>query len=167
MNFDFVESMLAADLMEDGAFCHWTNPATGEPAYLPGALKADGTMDESKAVGAYVRSTSSKVYAAFEERVLRRSVGSNRKARSEAQRQEIILAQMKNEAPERFAVLIARFQNTSLKAPGVWTPTEDEKKAIAADPHNKAIVEQNFAFAADPANYGMAEETAGNADADA
>lgn len=159
--FDFVESLLADDLLEQGAFCHWLNPATGEPLYLPGDAMADGTPNPELAVGAYVRSTSSVAYEEFEKRSTRSNVSLNRKARSEAQRQEIILAQIDKETPQKFAVLVTRFKNTSIGNPGEWVPTEAEKLEIARTPKNKAIVLQTLAFSEDTANY----PAAGNADA--
>lgn len=150
--FDFISSLLSDQLIEDGAFCHFNSPADGEPLYLPGAKRDDGTMDESKAVGAFVRSTSSKAYDAHIDAVTRKAVSGNRKAKTDAQKQELVLKQLKEEAPQGFAVLVARFQNTSL-AGGVWSPSIEEKLALASDPQNKWMVDRVNEFAGNTENY--------------
>lgn len=159
--FDFVTSLLSNNLIEDGAFCHFNSPADGEPLYLPGAKREDGSMDASKAVGAYVRSTASKAYDAHIDAVTRRAVSGNRKAKTEAQKQDLVLKQLKEESPTSFAVLIARFQNTST-AGGVWAPVFEEKLTLAADPTNRWMVDFCLKFAENTENY---PAEAGNADA--
>lgn len=152
-DFDFVESLIGADLMEEGAFCQFLHPQTGEPLYLPNSKRADGTYDPDKAVGVYVRSTASRAFAQWQDELLRRAVGNGRRAKTEAQKEEVALKQIKSERPEKFVVLVTRFQNTASKAPGVSTPSDDEKRALAQNPNLGPILDRIFAFAEDMANY--------------
>lgn len=161
--FDFVDGLLGHDAIEDGAFCHWLDPRTGEPLYLPGAKRKDGSMDPELAVGAYVRSTSSKAYDAFEKSLARRSITASRRARSESQRQEVVFKQIETERPERFAALVTRFKNTSQAKPGVWTPTDEEKSTLAANTHMKPFVDHVMTFAEDISNYPAASGNDGAA----
>lgn len=153
MKFDFVQSLMAVDLIEDGAFCHYKNPVTGEPVYLPGADTGDGKMDESKAVGAYVRYVGSNANKDFEDKHVRLCGERLRKAKTEAQRQDAIMVNGAAERPGRFAALVSRLQNTSLKEPGVWAPTLEQKLEIARDIHNKDFVDQMLNFAYEASNY--------------
>jgi hypothetical protein len=160
--FSFVSSLVAVDLIEDGAFCQFNHPETGEPLYLPGAQREDGSFDASKAVGAYVRSTSSQAYDAFKKTLTRTNFRSGRRAKSEVQRDEVLLSNMEKEDPAKLCVLITRFQNTSLQAPGlgVWTPSEEEKLVIVKDPHNKVHMDKCLVFADEIANYPSSEGAA-------
>jgi len=164
--FSFVASRLSVNLLEEGAFCHFNDPATGDPLYLPGATLPDGSKDPAKKVGAYVRSTASKIYDAHVKRVTRRAIAENRKAKTELARQEVVVAQLEKERPEGFAVLVARFLNTSVTEPGEWEPSAEEKMAIAMDPHQSSIVSQVQTFAEESTNY-PAEEIAAEGNAEA
>ncbi len=156
----FVQSQLDTNKVENGVFCHWANtPNDGMPLYLPGAKNPDGSMDPNKRVGAIVRSTNSKAYDAHIDAVTRRSVQQNRKAKNEAVKQEIILAQLKKERPETFATLVVAFVNTSIESPGQWVPTEEEKIELARDPNNEWFVKQVIDFGEDISNFGEEAET--------
>jgi hypothetical protein len=165
--FGFAKEILSADLIENGAFCHFRDPTTDEPLYRPGAIDPEtGNIDESKRVGAYVRSVNSKVYEEFLDRVTRKAMSQNRRAKNEAQKQEVVFQQLKAERPENFSVLVTRLVNTDPERVGEIVPTHEEKVAIVKDPHNSPFVDQVINFAQDPANYGVADEAPkGNADA--
>jgi hypothetical protein len=163
-NFDFLSGLVSANLIENGAFCHFLSPEDGTPLYLPGARNEDtGELNPDMRVGAFVRSTSSQVYEKHLDDVTRKALAGNRKAKNnEALKQELVVQQLKKDKPESFAVLVSRFVNTSTKRPiGEWTPTNDEKLALASNPHNRWMVDQVVNFAEDISNFPTAK--AGNA----
>ena len=166
--FGFAKTVYSVDLIEDGAFCHFRD-ADGELLYLPGAIREDESIDESKRIGAYVRSVDSKTYEKFLDEVTRKSMAKNRKAKTEAQKVEAVFQQLKDERPANFAVLVTRLVNTDPDHPGEFEPTREQKLEIVGLPEASSFVDQVINFANDKSNYpapkAEAKADAGNADA--
>lgn len=160
--FSFAASRLSVDLIEDGAFCHFTDPATGELLYLPGPRLEDGSLDPKLRVGAYVRSAFSQVYEKHLDEATRKGISGNKRAKTDEQKQLLIFKQIKEDMPGSVAVLVRAFLNTSAEEPGEWVPSYEEKFAIASDPHQKPYMDQITKFAEDSTNY---PADAGNVDA--
>lgn len=162
MKFDVLTSQVAADTIEDGAWLHLVSPA-GEELFLD--------KEKTKPVRIKVRSTSSKAYEQHEDTVTRRALSENRKAKSETQKQQAVLAQMKRQQPAGFAALVTGMENVSTDQPGLITPTDQEKFDFASDPHNRWVVDQVMDFARDAENYSSGgvrpgnDSSAGNAEA--
>lgn len=163
LSFDALESAYDNDLIENGAWLHFTGP-DGEPLFL---TVGEGDKARKVPVRARVRSMLSQKYDQHMDRLQTGAASRARKLKGEEQRRKALLKEMKENQPKAFAALVAEFENISKSALGTVTPPESDLLHFALQPKNKVWVDQVLEFAADNANFGAGaadEASPGNAD---
>lgn len=163
MKFDVISSVVDADAMENGAWCHLRSPIVPD-GDEQGPLMYRDPERMTMPCRAKVRSFRSKAYTSKDFAI--QSKAMNIASRGKGQKREDALNDaMMSERPRKFATLLVGLENCSSGSKGLETMTDQEAVAFAQDPGNKAYVDQIMSFAFDDNNFPGAAATAGNAEA--
>lgn len=145
MKFDVLEDAYNEDLIENGAWHHFTGP-DGEPMYLD--------AEKTKPCRVRIRSILSPTYEQHMDRLLENASNRARRLKGEQAKQKLLREEMKKQQPQAFASLVTAFDNVSKAQPGIITPDTKDLLHFALKPASKDWVEQVTSFAANNENYG-------------
>lgn len=144
---DALEGIASSELIENGYWLHLRSPADDEPLYMAG--------DKTKPMRALVRSYRSKAYRSKDFALQTAAIAKTRRTKSR-DLDKALAADMQKERPEKFGVLLVSLDNCSSAEPGILTPNEEEKIAMANASHLQWMVDQVMECAFTDENYGAA-----------
>lgn len=143
-----LQSVANGDKIENGSWLHLSD-ADGNPLYLD--------EEKTKPIRALVRSSRSKAYERFEDRL--QAVIATRQKRAKPKEHAAIRDRAYAEhVPESFAAVLVGLENANAEKPGYEVAEEKDSIATAREPNWKWLVDQVVNFAFDDSNFsGLAE----------
>lgn len=145
ISFDALDSAYDDDKIENGAWMDFIGP-DGEPWQI----EVDG---KKYTVGAKVRSVLSTRYDRHLDQSQTGTANKIRKLKSEEQRRQVMMKELKADQPRSFSILVAEMRNISKKQLGAIAVPESDLLHFANITKNKKWVKQALEFAEDDSNY--------------
>lgn len=140
-------SVMDGNLLEEGAWLHFTDPRDGEPMFRDAA--------KTLPCKARVRSNMSKTYRSANMREVQKNQSLIARAKK-ADRERIQNEAIDHSQTVWFAIAVTALENCVADQPGIVSPTFEQLLEIGDDGESQWMVNQVIAFSGDGANYGLA-----------